>query len=68
VIARLCTEINALACCNGAAVRLFEPAFGRPGDDKGLEALINYTAVSVGQQIMLYGESSADSKKKNTQH
>jgi hypothetical protein len=63
VIAHLCTEINAFAGCNGAAVEPFKRAFRRPGDDKGAEALINYTAVPVGQQIMLYGESGADSKK-----
>jgi hypothetical protein len=64
VIANLCTEINAPAGCNGAAVEPFKRAFGRPGDDKGEEGLINYTAVPVGQQIMLYGESSSVSKKK----
>jgi hypothetical protein len=63
VIAHLCTEINAPAACNGAAVEPFKRAFRRPGDDKGVEGLINYTAVPVGQQIMLYGESSAGSKK-----
>jgi hypothetical protein len=63
VIAHLCTEINAPAACNGAAVEPFKRAFRGPGDDKGVEGLINYTAVPVGQQIMPYGESRAGSKK-----